>query len=286
MLLEFSLAHGLAREVFSWRGSRAHSLRAQAAVPELASSPWAEQTQGVNPFVARECARSDSSGAWTPGLPNVDIEGELPAPATLLLSLQNGETGGAPLPPADNASQQTPLAGPPTPDEMTKPNSTESERWDCIAPIGLLRADKRCHLAEPLSPCRGGARRHLLQWCPLRGVPREHHFEFCCNPDGVGRYTPACRGKFICGDGATISLSRANDGYCDCRDGSDEPGTSACARPHNRFSCVKLEAPPPVAPRVRRAKGDPASRLRAGRLRDQNQNHPSDTAKFSRWPGK
>ncbi|KAK3280184.1 hypothetical protein CYMTET_11964 [Cymbomonas tetramitiformis] len=255
MLLEFSLAHGLAREVFSWRGSRAHSLRAQAAVPELASSPWAEQTQGVNPFVARECARSDSSGAWTPGLPNVDIEGELPAPATLLLSLQgsaaqNGETGGAPLPPADNASQQTPLAGPPTPDEMTKPNSTESER------------------------------------CPLRGVPREHHFEFCCNPDGVGRYTPACRGKFICGDGATISLSRANDGYCDCRDGSDEPGTSACARPHNRFSCVKLEAPPPVAPRVRRAKGDPASRLRAGRLRDQNQNHPSDTAKFSRWPGK
>ena len=35
---------------------------------------------------------------------------------------------------------------------------------------------------------------------------------------------------FRCDDGATtLAIARVNDDYCDCADGSDEPGTSACA---------------------------------------------------------
>ena len=34
---------------------------------------------------------------------------------------------------------------------------------------------------------------------------------------------------FVCFDKSkTIPLDRVNDGYCDCPDGSDEPGTNAC----------------------------------------------------------
>lgn len=43
--------------------------------------------------------------------------------------------------------------------------------------------------------------------------------------------------KFICDSGAvSLGKSEVNDGYCDCADKSDEPGTSACSG--NKFSCV------------------------------------------------
>ncbi|KAJ1662723.1 hypothetical protein IW140_005243 [Coemansia sp. RSA 1813] len=43
------------------------------------------------------------------------------------------------------------------------------------------------------------------------------------------RYKPNSAGNFVCLDGTKeIPFDRINDDYCDCSDGSDEPGTSAC----------------------------------------------------------
>ena len=35
--------------------------------------------------------------------------------------------------------------------------------------------------------------------------------------------------SFLCGDGTSIAIQNVNDYYCDCEDGTDEPGTSACS---------------------------------------------------------
>ncbi|XP_044977062.1 glucosidase 2 subunit beta [Hordeum vulgare subsp. vulgare] len=42
-----------------------------------------------------------------------------------------------------------------------------------------------------------------------------------------------------CRDGSgSFPRSRLNDGYCDCTDGTDEPGTSAC--PEGKFYCINI----------------------------------------------
>eukprot|EP00802_Teleaulax_amphioxeia_P031363 Tamp_34559.p1 GENE.Tamp_34559~~Tamp_34559.p1 ORF type:complete len:127 (-),score=13.01 Tamp_34559:132-512(-) len=43
--------------------------------------------------------------------------------------------------------------------------------------------------------------------------------------------------RFKCDQGLVVlPVSKVNDDYCDCEDGSDELGTSACA--NNRFECT------------------------------------------------
>jgi protein kinase C substrate 80K-H len=47
----------------------------------------------------------------------------------------------------------------------------------------------------------------------------------------------ASASQFMCLDGSkTIPAARVNDDFCDCTDGSDEPGTSACS--NGRFYCI------------------------------------------------
>eukprot|EP00056_Hartaetosiga_gracilis_P019488 m.14428 g.14428 ORF g.14428 m.14428 type:complete len:469 (+) comp7726_c0_seq1:75-1481(+) len=54
------------------------------------------------------------------------------------------------------------------------------------------------------------------------------------SPQDYSRYEESDR--FVCGDGSEIARDAINDDYCDCEDGSDEPGTSAC---HNGvFYCA------------------------------------------------
>ena len=61
--------------------------------------------------------------------------------------------------------------------------------------------------------------------------------------DDVNRGVPESRRlssdvkTFTC-DGTTISVDKVNDDYCDCTDGTDEPGTSACSHLSPQFYCV------------------------------------------------
>ena len=56
----------------------------------------------------------------------------------------------------------------------------------------------------------------------------------------LSQYRSDEQGSFHClnGDGS-VPVSQVNDDYCDCKDGSDEPGTSACSEDaHSKFYCV------------------------------------------------
>ncbi|WWC57645.1 uncharacterized protein I303_100177 [Kwoniella dejecticola CBS 10117] len=56
------------------------------------------------------------------------------------------------------------------------------------------------------------------------------------DPALYDRYEPSSANTFQCLDGSkTIPYSAINDDFCDCSDGSDEPGTSAC--PNTYFWC-------------------------------------------------
>lgn len=57
------------------------------------------------------------------------------------------------------------------------------------------------------------------------------------HPERRGHYDLSSDQFFKCLDGSgSIPLEFVNDDYCDCRDASDEPGTSAC--PHGQYFCA------------------------------------------------
>merc|ERR1712110_513532 len=71
-----------------------------------------------------------------------------------------------------------------------------------------------------------------------RGVP----------PDMANFYDP--NSNFHCLDGSgEIPFEHVNDDYCDCKDGSDEPGTSAC--PTGKFYCAQRGFKPFLIPSSR-----------------------------------
>jgi len=71
-----------------------------------------------------------------------------------------------------------------------------------------------------------------------RGVP----------PDMANFYDP--NSSFHCLDGSgEIPFDHVNDDYCDCKDGSDEPGTAAC--PNGRFYCANRGFKPSLVPSSR-----------------------------------
>lgn len=56
--------------------------------------------------------------------------------------------------------------------------------------------------------------------------------------------------KFTCFDGKKVlKYSQLNDDFCDCADGSDEPGTSACT--NGRFYCINAGFKPIMIPSAR-----------------------------------
>lgn len=54
------------------------------------------------------------------------------------------------------------------------------------------------------------------------------------------RYTSNATHFHCLGDSRAIPFSAVNDEYCDCDDGSDEPGTSACEDRSTGFYCANV----------------------------------------------
>lgn len=76
---------------------------------------------------------------------------------------------------------------------------------------------------------------HLLLFAGIETYTQPRYL-IGVHPDRLGFYQLAGERKFNCLDGSrVVPFDAVNDDYCDCRDGSDEPGTSACS--NGQFFC-------------------------------------------------
>ncbi len=86
--------------------------------------------------------------------------------------------------------------------------------------FGMGRCRRSLTTLFALLSC-GSTRSLLRGWDPTRSV------------DEAAR-----DGRFFCADGLTnFPIAAINDDYCDCNDGSDEPGTAACSFTSVTFFC-------------------------------------------------
>ena len=70
----------------------------------------------------------------------------------------------------------------------------------------------------------------LLLFFPFAVIFADSHFPRGVNPRNQHLYNPVSGQNFKCvKSGELVPISALNDDYCDCSDGSDEPGTAACA---------------------------------------------------------
>lgn len=114
---------------------------------------------------------------------------------------------------------------------------TKQERESQKRAIAGVIEEMRAKVAAPdtPSPPAGDAQAKVRPVRPkARPVQKEHQRDEEARPRGVPRhwshlYFADSRGMFSCVDTRVkIPFGRVNDDYCDCEDGSDEPGTSAC----------------------------------------------------------
>ncbi|KAG7249581.1 hypothetical protein CRUP_006030 [Coryphaenoides rupestris] len=76
------------------------------------------------------------------------------------------------------------------------------------------------------------------------------HLQYCSLTEEAYKRFYRERKSFLCIDGSKlIPFEQVNDDYCDCQDGSDEPGTAAC--PNGRFYCINLGFHPQYIPSSR-----------------------------------
>ena len=79
----------------------------------------------------------------------------------------------------------------------------------------------------------------VLSFFPFAKNPETKSETLVTGVRGVPQYLQSKYEKeiFTCdGDSKTYRKEEINDGFCDCTDGSDEPGTSACSG--NIFHCT------------------------------------------------
>ena len=106
-------------------------------------------------------------------------------------------------------------------------NENKFMKQNKIRDMMLVGEEKRNPSKEPADASRqlGKDPMKELRVVDLHGVDPERRADYSA---GVI--------DFKCDKGSmTIPLSRVNDDFCDCADGSDEPGTSACDNGH--FYC-------------------------------------------------